>query len=353
MNTLRLIADDLTGALDSAARFVPLTGPVPVFWGTLPVALPVHFAVDAGTRELDARTAAVEAARLAPVLAAGDPAFRKLDSLLRGHVAAEIAASAPFFDSVLIAPAFPFQGRVTRGGRQFARGDVDWRDVGVDLAAELRALGVRVTLAVAGQAVPPGVSLWDAESEENLDRIVAAGRAVVGRVLWCGTAGLAGALAGRLPVPVPSLPRPVLALVGSDQPVAKAQLAVLGRRHRVMTDAREANQVAGALQQDDAVAVSLAMPPRTPRADAAAHITRVFAGLLGGLERRPGTLFVSGGETLRGLAGALGAASLEVDGEVLPGVPTSVLRGGAWEGQRIVSKSGAFGDAGFLARLLG
>jgi len=80
---------------------------------------------------------------------------------------------------------------------------------------------------------------------------------------------------------------------------------------------------------------------------------RVFAALLAGLDHPVGTLFVSGGETLRGLAGALGATSLEVDGEMLPGVPTSILHGGARDGQRIVSKSGAFGDTGFLARLLG
>ena len=48
-----------------------------------------------------------------------------------------------------------------------------------------------------------------------------------------------------------------------------------------------------------------------------------------------------------------GSNCLNVDGEVLPGIPTSILRGGAWEGQRIVSKSGAFGDAGVLARILG
>jgi hypothetical protein len=29
------------------------------------------------------------------------------------------------------------------------------------------------------------------------------------------------------------------------------------------------------------------------------------------------------------------------------------MRGGPWDGQRLVSKSGAFGDAGFIARLLG
>ena len=354
MNGLRLIADDLTGALDSAARLVPLVGPIPVFWGAVPDPTPTHFALDGGTREETIGFAQAVATRLAPVLALGEPAFRKLDSLLRGHVAAEIAASVAAFDHVLIAPAFPFQGRITRAGRQFSRDDAGgWRDSGVDLAGALLSAGVTVMPAVAGQAAPAGVSLWDAATDSDLDRIVAAGRALEGRVLWCGTAGLAGALAGRLPVPVPRLPRPILALVGSDQPVARAQLAVLGRLHHVVSDAAEANAIAGALERDGAAAVSISVAPRTPRIAAGTRIADIFAGLLAGLGLPVGTLFVSGGETLRGLCNKLGAARLDVDGEMLPGIPTSILRGGAWEGQRIVSKSGAFGDAGVLARILG
>ena len=354
MSGLRLIADDLTGALDSAARLVPLVGPIPVFWGAVPDPAPAHFALDGGTRDENENFARAVATRLAPVLAAGDPAFRKLDSLLRGHVAAEIAASAKWFDHVVIAPAFPFQGRITRGGRQFSRDDAGgWRDSGIDLAGALLSAGVVLAPAVAGQAAPAGVSLWDAATDTDLDRIVAAGRALLGRVLWCGTAGLAGALAGRLPVPVPRLPRPILALVGSDQPVAKAQLAVLGRKHHVVNDAAEANAIAGVLERDGVAAVSVSIAARTPRLVAGARITDVFSGLLAGLGFPVGTLFVSGGETLRGLCEKLGATRLDVDGEVLPGVPTAILRGGAWEGQRIVSKSGAFGDAGVLARILG
>ena len=68
--------------------------------------------------------------------------------------------------------------------------------------------------------------------------------------------------------------------------------------------------------------------------------------------QRPGTLFVSGGATLRDLCDALSVNYLQVDGELEPGVPTSIMRGGEWDGQRLVSKSGAFGEAGFLARLL-
>ena len=52
MPSLRLIADDLTGALDTTAEFVELCGPVEVRWmGGLPASVPESLAVDSGTRE--------------------------------------------------------------------------------------------------------------------------------------------------------------------------------------------------------------------------------------------------------------------------------------------------------------
>lgn len=338
MITLRVIADDLTGALDSAARFVPLVGAVPVLWHrTGP--LPPTAAIDCGTRELhdaDAHRVVVE---LAPALAAADIAFLKIDSLLRGHVAAALAACMRYFDHCVLAPAFPFQGRITRGGRQLRRDADGWRDVGVDLQAALRAHNV-------------DARLRDAETDADLDEIVAEGRTLPGRVLWCGTGGLAGALAGHRPVPCPHLPRPKLALIGSHHPVAVAQLMAAAPCLHRMTggDAAEIASLRDRLRAG-AAAACVELPPDTPRAEAAQRINTCFATVLGAVGG-PGTLVVAGGETLRGLCGLLGVTRIEVDGEVVPGVPTSLLRGGDWDGQRVVSKSGAFGDAGFLARLL-
>ncbi len=244
--------------------------------------IPANAAIDSGTRDA---YACETMERFAPLLAEGEPAFKKIDSLLRGHVALEIEACARYFDRVVIAPAFPAQGRITRGGRQLVRVDGEWRDVGVKLA------GMR-----------------DAESDRDLDALVAEERAKDGRVLWCGTGGLAAALAGRKRVPRPTLPKPLLALIGSQHPVSRAQIAA-APRDRVVT-----------------------------------HIESVTEA---------GTLIVSGGATLRDLCDALGATHLELDGQLEPGVPTSLLRGGKWDGQRIVSKSGAFGDSAWLARLLG
>ena len=219
--------------------------------------------------------------------------------------------------------AFPFQGRVTRGGRQYRRDGNGWRPVGA--------------------AVLP-VPMRDAETDADLDAIVAAGRALPGRVLWCGTAGLAGALTGHRPVPAPALPAPILALIGSDHAVTRDQLAAVpGLHRRIAVDAAE--PVAGP------AAVTVDLPSGLARPDARRLIVRTLAAVLA-RSPHPGTLLVSGGEILRGLCEALGAERLDVDGEVEPGVPTSLLRGGGWDGQRIVSKSGAFGDPGFLARLL-
>jgi uncharacterized protein YgbK (DUF1537 family) len=327
---LRLLADDLTGALDSAARFVPLCGVVPTCW-RLPTDLPQSIAFDSGTREFDCADVPAVIAPVAPLLDDGDPAFKKIDSLLRGHVALELAACSRRFDHCIVAPAFPFQGRVTRNGRQLVRAESGWRDTGVDLSAD-------------------GVQLCDAETDDDLDAIVAAGRLLKGRVLWCGTGGLAAALAGRVAIPRPPLPRPILALIGSDHPASARQLAAVTGRHHRLPDP-DAPAIARALASG-AAAISVVLPPSTPRQTACDAILHRFAELLTANER-PGTLFVTGGETLRRLCGALGVQRLDVDGELEPGVPTSIMRGGPWDGQRVVSKSGAFGDANFLARVFG
>jgi uncharacterized protein YgbK (DUF1537 family) len=331
VSQFRLLADDLTGALDSAARFVGCLGAIPVVWQISPD-LP-SLAIDSGTRDADATTCRKIMFSRAPALAGADLAFKKLDSLLRGHVALEIRCclQAAGFDHAIVAPAFPFQGRITRHGRQIAHG----RDVGVDLRADLGA-----TLCRPGVAAPPGISLWDAETDADLDAVVAAGRRLNGRVLWCGTAGLAGALAGHVRPPSPALKRPIVALIGSDHPTARAQLDACPRRVTI-----------AGTETFSGGAVDVAVPPGLSRVEAARHIAKKFAALLRRIDP-PGTCVVAGGETLRRLCDELGAIRLDVDGELEPGVPTSRMVGGALDGMRIVSKSGAFGDAGFLARLL-
>lgn len=352
MSRLRILADDLAAALDCAAQFAPLHGPIPAFWGP-PPELPWPAAIDASTRELTAAEAGALTSRLAGVLDGADPAFKLLDPLLRGHPAAEIAACLHGFDHCVIATACPTQGCITREGRQLAYDGEDWRPVGPDLRSELAERGIAARLRRPGEAAPDGISLWDGATESALDQIVAEARCLPGRVLWCGSIGLASALAGRAPVPSVALPAPVLALVGSDHQVSVGQLsAVWAQAHRIRRgDPDEAAPIARRLRRHG-VAVAVVVPPGMARAEASGHIAACFGRLLGALDP-PGTLIIAGGETLRAVCRALAARRVDVDGQVAPGMPTGMLRGGSWDGVRLVAKPGAFGEPGLLAHLLG
>jgi uncharacterized protein YgbK (DUF1537 family) len=358
--TLRLLADDLTGALDSAVQFLARFDPVTLYLaGTPPPGAAAAF--DSVTRELPPAEAFARTAAAARLIADGAPAYCKLDSLLRGSPAAAIVAclQAGFAHGV-IAPAYPAQGRATRAGRQFVRlaGSAGFVPTGPDLAADLAARGVAVTRCRPGDAAPSGVSLWDAETDADLAQVAAAGARLPGRVLWCGSAGLAAALAGDRPPPAAPPDLPLLALVGSHHPVTLAQLEAAAPWHvRLDPDAldrqaadRQAAQVARHLAADGFAAVTVALPQGVAEDVAAGRIQACFHTLLATIPR-PACLFVTGGETLRGLCTALGVQALSVQGEVAPGVPSSILRGGDWDGLRVISKSGAFGAAHLLVSL--
>jgi D-threonate/D-erythronate kinase len=352
-----LLADDRTGAIDTAVRFVPLAGSLLVQWDLAKArSSDGSLAFDLGTRELsDARSSEL-ATSAAALLHDADLAYLKCDSLLRGSLAQEIVAClrAQNFDHCVIAPAFPAQRRITRDGRQWAaaHGSDEWQLVGPDLAAQLGAFGFPVSKCRAGDRAPAGVSLWDAETVEALQQIAAAGRRLPGRMLWCGSAGLAEALAGAEPLHIETIHSPLLALVGTDHPVTLRQLSEV-ESYRVVFDPEHADGIAAieAQLQKGAAVVTVRMPDVPHRHLAARHIGEGFTNLLARLPQ-PGTLFVTGGETLSHVCAALGAEALEVQSEIEPGIPVSVLKGGKWNGVRVISKSGAFGNEGLIRRLI-
>jgi uncharacterized protein YgbK (DUF1537 family) len=357
MTTLRLLADDLTGALDTAAQFVGLTGPMPVFWAAGHPAPVGSAAFDSGTREAAAATAAAAVSLMASLLAPapGRIAFKKIDSLLRGHSGQELAACLVTLAPAhcIVAPAFPFQGRLTRGGLQYMHGTDGLRRVGEDIAATLVAEGLEVARARPGDGLPRGISIWDAETDADLARIANVGMAARGSVLWCGSSGLAGALAGDRRRVAPRLVGPILGLFGSDHPVTTAQL-VAAENHLLRLpdgDHASAARLAARLREAGVALAAFDLPASISRAEAAATIMAEMDALTRRIEP-PGTLVVAGGETLRALCVLLGAAHLEVHGQIVPGIPQSVLRGGRWDGVSVISKSGAFGTVGLLRQLV-
>jgi D-threonate/D-erythronate kinase len=360
---VRIVADDLTGALDAAAPLSRREGPLPVFWepGAIPAGTS-SFALDTDSRDAPGATSAWLGA-----LRGADLACKKIDSLLRGNTAREVAAclASGWFQSALIAPAFPAQQRITRGGRQYWRAQraEPWQAVACDLAAELRDRGLDLRLAAAAAEVAgSGFFLCDAESEDDLQALVAAGERLAAPVLWCGSAGLARALAGTpARSALPRLEPPLLLVIGSHHPVTLAQIQALAEHAPdVVVRVRHAEQEAlepsirtavPILADAGRAALVLEVPDGTGAEVAAPFFDRVLTAAASCLDR-PRSLVVTGGATLHRLVGAIGARSLLVTGEPLPGVPRSVLRGGDWDGAVVISKSGAFGDPGLLIRLL-
>jgi len=358
LQPLRLLADDLTGALDSAAAFASPAEPVAVCWrGEVPLSGAI--ALDSRSREVAAEQASASVAAVARSLwaAGGSLAFKKIDSLLRGQEAAELSAILGLLKPTycIIAPSFPAQRRFTRAGQQGVLSERGWQPVTADLAAELASAGHQVKSVRAGAPAPPGISLWDVESDADLDAIVAAAEVKEG-VLWVGSGGLAAALARAMGVSrtigTSALARPVLGLIGSEHAAIREQLVRLGAQHiQVPMSGVEDATIAARLADEGVAFASVDIPAGTSRRDAAATIEARFTGLLGMLNR-PGTLVAAGGETLRGVCEALQADRLDVIGEISPGVPRSILRGGRWDGLAVVSKSGAFGGPDLLKQLV-
>ena len=104
-----IIADDLTGACDAAVPFARrgLATSVMLAADAPPAAASV-IAVSTESRHLDESAASAEVAQLADWLTA-HVIFKKIDSLLRGHPGAEIAAALQAFecDAAIATRHFP------------------------------------------------------------------------------------------------------------------------------------------------------------------------------------------------------------------------------------------------------
>lgn len=339
---LLIVADDLTGALDSAVALTGagLTCVVARRPGDVKAALdlaPDVLAVSTASREADA--AAARAAVVAALDAVGPLppiVFKKIDSRLKGHVAAEVSVLAARSGRrrALVAPAVPLQGRVVAGGRLAGAGVADPIDVAAAFAGSGLALDVP-----------------DVAGDDDLDRALARAGGDAPSLL-VGAAGLAAALArriagGRWRIPVPSLAAPVLFAIGSRDPITLAQV----------------ERLAATGGTEVTLAPEGVCPPRgggvvrlvggEGRAFDPALAGGRFAEGIAQLVRAGGvgTLFACGGETADAILGALGAGVLSIEGEVLPGVPASSILA---DGRRlqVVTKSGGFGNEDALVAVV-
>lgn len=384
-----IVADDLTGAADTAVVFARrgLTTLVVLDQGPLPVADVLALSTESRHLPEDAARQRVTAAarRLAAAIQSDHAIiYKKIDSTLRGNPGAELDAlmTTLGIEQALAAPAFPAQGRTTVAGRQRVDGrllaDTPFgTEVGTSRAdARLAVSGrpiasldidrVRAGVEAAGAVIAAAarsIVVADAETDGDLAILVEAGRRA-GLRLLCGSAGLAGALAASLPSdgaaghdPPPTPTGPCLIVAASRHPRTIAQVEALrlaeipvlvpplayfiatdGEAGRLADEAGALLARCGALVLTTAGLAELPLDPsRVARRLAAAVPFLARSGLLGGL-------VLTGGDVAAAVCAELDASAFRLHGEVEPGMPWGTLEGGAASGAYLVTKAGGFGD---------
>jgi len=369
-----IVADDLSGAADSAAACAVRGLHTDVFIDpTAAVGTDAEVvALDADTRHRTPEEAAAETGRLVRLHGRVPWCFKKIDSTLRGHAGVEIAAALNARRGidhravVIMAPAFPATGRTTVDGRQRVDGvpleeTEHWarerRTEDSHVGRLLERAGLRVVLvgltavrsgderladAMTDGAALADALVCDAETDNDLRAVARAAARLSRFTVWAGSAGLAACLPdvvgrpGNTPtVAAPPARGPLLFVIGSPAAASSMQADVLAAEAGMRVAASPApGDVAGALASGADVVVR---PASVDETRALAPVAATARGLV-----------LTGGETARALLVAMRVTSLRVIDEVERGVPRSLaslpLR------VPVVTKAGAFGDRSTLVR---
>ena len=344
-----ILADDLTGACDSAAAFLGKADAVRVLLhpvGARANARTVT-AVSTETRNQSSAdaTRAVERTRMAFQKVQGtEIIFKKIDSAGRGHQAAETMAALTAWKVplALVAPAFPEAGRTVSNGVLHIR-DSAQQDTSLNFTAvfetecrngvDLLPVGTEDQLEQGiRRALDRGtrVLLCDSETQQDLDRLAAAAYRIQKPILWTGSAGLASGLASQFPPARSAMPIDyvwpegrTLLFVGTGHPVTVLQVLHL---------------------QESAGAAASNIHRIQWNNSSAEYVRSAFS------ESPVAVLILTGGDTAAFVLQTLNADAIRLAGELAPGVPWGFVEGGEADGCVIVTKSGGFGQQDTLTK---
>lgn len=341
--SVRIIADDLTGACDAAVAFacVGMTTEVEPAWGVRASSNAQAVAYNTESRDIAAQASRARMSEAAGLLGNAHHIFKKIDSMFRGNTLVEIARclTAIPHSVAILAPAYPELGRTLKDGHLHCDDLAGKATLAID--QQLQQSGVTVAKIAGGESVDKrmldarqagaSVLLCDSQTQQDLDEIVRATLAMhfPGRILWIGSGGLAHAVAAALS-PAPSAAcgsvrgSRILFLVGSDHPVTRKQVAHL--KHA----------------QPGCIVLPIA---RDIPAAVLRHAIKPY--LSGGTS----CIFATGGDTASAVCRAMEIARLELQCELDRGLPLCRIVGGPLDGAHFILKSGGFGDESILCRI--
>jgi uncharacterized protein YgbK (DUF1537 family) len=378
-----IVADDLTGAMDAAGPFASCG--LPTWVAAVPEDCdPSRFAratvvsVNTESRHLSPEAAGqrVEQAWRQVGGETFDVVVKKIDSTLRGNPVAESRALQRLAgrDHLVVAPAFPAQGRVVRGGAVFVHG-APLADTGFARDALSPALSVPLAEAFAphddvasartysarafASADPDGfsVAVVDAATDDDLSGIAAAALPQCVRWMLVGSAGLTAALAramavaGAQPEP-PAVFGRIVFVVGSRAPASREQALTLTAEGACLVEAVNGRLHKEPVLSPGADVLLMAVPDKQGQEGDAAEVANMLARhamrLLGAGNAQ--AIVATGGDTAVACLRASGNPALAVGGELMPGIAYARLMIGTrpvW----LVTKAGGFGDAAALSEI--
>jgi len=390
MPELAIVADDLSGAAESAATFLLRTMRISVglYAAQRPPVVDARsaarvIAVDTDSRRQSPADAAASV-RAAIVACADVPILKKVDSLLRGNLAAEVGALQELYGvAPIVASALPSAGRVVVDGVLRVGGvplhETGWwhaedrpapRSVSEALAplgtysvplATVRQGGEVLAKALAEAGTAGLVAVCDAESDADLDGVYAAARQVGERPVLVGSGALAAAAARAFPADaeLDAAPRSaaeaVLVVVGSAAPSLSVQLTALEAAadvvlrldpHVLLRDPRGMRRDIAARVRGSRCAVVSLDGAAGVRPELAPQLAASLAQAVEPAAADDRALVLTGGETARGVLDLLGCDRLTPVAERCGAVLSRA-------GDRLVAtRPGSFGSPTSLADLV-
>jgi uncharacterized protein YgbK (DUF1537 family) len=382
---IAILADDLTGAADTAAGLLALGRPL-VTWPRSDGTITWHdedriVSIDAGTRQATPVEAANRIRDLAALFRTAGFAhlYKKVDSTLRGHIGVEVKAALDGWHDgslAVVAPAFPAMGRTTVDGRQRV-GDTPL--AGPPIAEMLASAAVPVTtLALAD--VRGGVLdrifrsraeagnraiVCDAVTDADLTAIAVAGVTLEEAIVWVGSGGLARRLftgsersRPQLQISEPMPSGPVLVVAGSLTAASRAQAASVAAAGAipVTVSTEDLSTRSSALERDSkeierhllaGMDVVVTIEPQHAATAADTALVDHLARMLQSCQSLIGGVVATGGDTAAALLEHWGIGGLRLIGEVETGVPIGIATGA--KPLIVALKAGGFGHDATLA----
>ncbi|MEO5861322.1 MAG: four-carbon acid sugar kinase family protein [Burkholderiales bacterium] len=386
---IAIIADDLTGAMDAAAPFAKRGAHTRVLFSDNPrsaelINAPEVLARTTDSRHLDPVRAIQRVYQALSDLEDRLP-FKKIDSTLRGNIVPETLAvlEATGRRHLLITPAFPGQGRVLRGGEVFIH-DVPLAETAIAKDALSPPMRIPLVMAFGGKLgvfvheidrpldlqLAPGeavhVYIVDAENDNDLLRLAQFALAHRDEVVVAGSSGLGNALAvaiygSALNLKVRRDAQPLLYIVGSRTPQSAAQLERLVDfgAQLIVIESHEGNvdlerAIANLARLDpnkSAYVLTLRQRDKViPEASLVANaLATVGHRLISELD--VGAIIVTGGDTAQALMAELAVESVDLAGELMPGIAIGIVPY-RQRNFKLVTKAGGFGDPELFVTLM-